>query len=795
MAKIEIVTNVTDIEVLKSKAFDPDAQGYKTLIKELIRLDVPILEVGSSSIGKSYSIREFMEEAGIRAEFLFVGTEKAEFIEGIPNLRGTSSDTAKFNYLKPYWFPDSKEIRIRLINGKNQLEQLNLTTDYSDPVMGTFKSVTQMWDAAKLNYSLVETLKEVLQKFKRTEEELKKAKVAKIKIGKFLYEDALLYLSTLQGYGNFWLILDEIDKVDKMDKDKYAPLLHIVRERELKGWKLSGMREFPEFDVKNTPDFSKRIIRLNAALLDDSVDITDTRIIAIANDIRNIETESPALYRRFVKIVIRKSLYAPKKQGKKSVATDESSDGGKTIGFDWTKWYESTRQELHKCIVVKPVPVKDKTKDKIIMLEIGKQMAAIEEKLVGFPLKEMNLQWTLGFLPDILFPGYIPAQAKSKVRNAIIDNFNEVPDPFETLFFKIVRDNFSTEYWKPLLECVHAQVDLKDNSSAFEDLGIDAKIKDIFDSKGMTRDKFTSPDVKAVDGVLAYYQKELDAVQKEYELRTKGQGKGQKSTTGGIAGAVQSALDSVSLGNSMIMQSMIDGKPTEFTRMLVSAIPFMQTRLIGSSPYITFEQATELTEEQNNGIIKFIEVVSGKSFNSENEAKEATTTVFGAIDPYKPYVIKYAVGITGKDAEDIVNGDYTKIVKEKRWEEVIEAAIANRPVIIDNTLAGMLVKQPDLKVKYYNSISSVRLIEKEIYTHLPGDIFAMMKNSCKADGLTDALKEEITDYCKKFPYQMIMLAPLVPKTTDYAGMADFMTSEGEKYKNSGTAIDYANAVI
>jgi hypothetical protein len=229
--------------------------------------------------------------------------------------------------------------------------------------------------------------------------------------------------------------------------------------------------------------------------------------------------------------------------------------------------------------------------------------------------------------------------------------------------------------------------------------------------------------------------------------------------------------------------------------MLVSAIPFMQTRLIGSSPYITFEQATELTEEQNNGIIKFIEVVSGKSFNSENEAKEATTTVFGAIDPYKPYVIKYAVGITGKDAEDIVNGDYTKIVKEKRWEEVIEAAIANRPVIIDNTLAGMLVKQPDLKVKYYNSISSVRLIEKEIYTHLPGDIFAMMKNSCKADGLTDALKEEITDYCKKFPYQMIMLAPLVPKTTDYAGMADFMTSEGEKYKNSGTAIDYANAVI
>ena len=71
----------------KGEGYNPTSQEYKDLIQEFIRLDVPILEIGSSSIGKSYSIRQFMEESGVKGEFLFVGTEKSEFIEGIPNLK------------------------------------------------------------------------------------------------------------------------------------------------------------------------------------------------------------------------------------------------------------------------------------------------------------------------------------------------------------------------------------------------------------------------------------------------------------------------------------------------------------------------------------------------------------------------------------------------------------------------------------------------------------------------------------------------------------------------------------
>ena len=108
----------------KNEVFNPDSEHYKMLIKELIRLDIPILEIGSSSIGKSYSIRQFAEEAGVASEFLFVGTEKSEFIEGIPNLKGVTGDTAKFTYLKPYWFPDKDKIRARLIKGRNELYTL-----------------------------------------------------------------------------------------------------------------------------------------------------------------------------------------------------------------------------------------------------------------------------------------------------------------------------------------------------------------------------------------------------------------------------------------------------------------------------------------------------------------------------------------------------------------------------------------------------------------------------------------------------------------------------------------------
>ncbi|MSP69833.1 MAG: hypothetical protein EXR20_06135, partial [Bacteroidetes bacterium] len=229
-----------------------NGDNYREIISELIKLDIPLLEVGSSSIGKSYSIREMLTASCIKGEFLFVGTEKSEFIEGIPNLKAitTREETAKkpsgadngtqkeevgekFNYLKPYWFPDKIEIGNRLVNGKNQIE---IITGEPKKLWENIKND----DGKTFSSGILDTLKLQLTKIYKTEDDIqaekKKNKDEKKKtafFSRYKYADAIFYLSMIQGYGNFWLILDEIDKVEEQDKDKYAPLLHIVREREL----------------------------------------------------------------------------------------------------------------------------------------------------------------------------------------------------------------------------------------------------------------------------------------------------------------------------------------------------------------------------------------------------------------------------------------------------------------------------------------------------------------------------------------------------------------------------------
>lgn len=168
----------------------PNLNGddYREIISELIKLDIPLLEVGSSSIGKSYSIREMLTTSCIKGEFLFVGTEKSEFIEGIPNLKAitTREETAKkssgadngtqkeevgekFNYLKPYWFPDKIEIGNRLVNGRNQIE--NITGEPK-----------KLWDNIKnqdgntFSSGILDTLKIELTKIYKSDDDIKKEK-------------------------------------------------------------------------------------------------------------------------------------------------------------------------------------------------------------------------------------------------------------------------------------------------------------------------------------------------------------------------------------------------------------------------------------------------------------------------------------------------------------------------------------------------------------------------------------------------------------------------------------------
>ena len=791
MAQRDLITKGVTLENLAKKAFNPDSVAYKELIKELIRLDIPILEIGSSSIGKSYSIRQFMEESGVRGEFLFVGTEKSEFIEGIPNLKAVTEGQAKFSYLKPYWFPDKNEIRGRLKNGREQIK--NLSNEDS--------TISSLWDQAKGNYSYLNQLKETLLDFKRTEEEIAKAKKSGSKItGKYVYEDALLYISTLQGYGNFWLILDEIDKVEKQDKDKYAPLLHIVRERELKGWKLSGIREFPEYDIKFVASITKRIERLDAALADETVDVTDTRIIAIANDLQTMEEESPALYRRFVKLVIRRSLY-DEKQVKLPAAPDSST----SVGYDYAKEYEMKKKELHDCIVGKEViatgQAQSKTGVKQKTVTIADQMAEIEEEKTGKPLEEMNLQWTLGFFPEILFPGGdVRSQGGEMfISNKIIEDFNDVKDPYQTLLFKILQDNFDFKYWIPLLECLYDKISIK-QATQNKAAGIGAEVDTFFADAGITRANFNSPNVKNVEQMLERYDKKLQFVESKFaesvdiqKRQLRGETIPDKVMAGVSGGTNVIGKEAIVFGNTMIEKSMEGNRPTELTKLLLSAIPFQQVRFISSSPYIPFDSARDMMEIHDNGMVGFVMKVSGKTFNNEAEAREATSNVFSLITPYRPFIVKYGIGAAPEHNEAIVNGDYAKL--KPVANDVIKKIIANRPVMIDQTVAGLLGLSKDdleLKKQYFESIANVKMLEKEVYQNLTYEVWPMIKNSNQAEGLSPALAEEVRMYCKKYPNKMKLLAgSLMDTDTKEAILKDFIIKESDVI---GVPIDLVNAI-
>ena len=61
-------------------------------ILTFIRYDIPILMAGKSSIGKSYTILEFAKQWGMPNSVLYVGSEKADNIEGLPKLVDTLSE-------------------------------------------------------------------------------------------------------------------------------------------------------------------------------------------------------------------------------------------------------------------------------------------------------------------------------------------------------------------------------------------------------------------------------------------------------------------------------------------------------------------------------------------------------------------------------------------------------------------------------------------------------------------------------------------------------------------------------
>ena len=298
------------------------------LVKQLIRYDIPFLLLGKSSIGKSYSIIEMTERWRMPKSLLYIGSEKPSNIEGLPRLTGKRAGGDTLEFYKPNWFPSTYQIERYVSNGKKIFDE------YIDKHFDGDKEGCK----SGRNYTALESIFEGLFVWEwssntTTKEGMKIAVVkgglseaflndSPMEVQRELYSDAelfkmqseaaegeevivrddvrdlCLYLSTLLGYGNFWLILDELDKVDESEQDKYAPLLHIVRERIIKEYSMRTLNEgkgagVPK-KVKAGSDYSTIKEQLDEAI-SLKMPLLDTRIIGIANATADMRTFPPFL--------------------------------------------------------------------------------------------------------------------------------------------------------------------------------------------------------------------------------------------------------------------------------------------------------------------------------------------------------------------------------------------------------------------------------------------------------------------------------------------------------------------
>ena len=314
----------------------PGRNTLKTIL-QLVRYDIPVLIVGKSSIGKSYTIIELTKKWKITNSLLYIGSEKVENIEGLAKLISSDYESGEagsdiLKFLKPYWFPNTKTITEQVARGRKIFE--NYAQNYYDKVSFQYsydilhqillslmdvnyeenstEVIVKLTDKGDNNLSKVtkpETLNSKPFTFKRTLDTVIQVETANegtlppTEAGVDELKEMCMYLCTILGYGNYWLILDELDKVDEYSQDKYAPLLHIVRERTLKNW---TMKEINDKEGLNLPQSIVKedylsVIELVNGSIDRGLPVLDTRIIGISNATIDIEE---ALFRRFCQIVM-----------------------------------------------------------------------------------------------------------------------------------------------------------------------------------------------------------------------------------------------------------------------------------------------------------------------------------------------------------------------------------------------------------------------------------------------------------------------------------------------------------
>ena len=454
------------------------------MVKNLLRYDIPFLLLGKSSIGKSYSITELAKEFRVPHSFLFIGSEKPSNIEGLPRLVGQKADTGDIlEFFKPNWFPNAPLIQKYVSNGKKL---------FDNKIIGAYTGKKEALKSGKDFYAL-NNLLEVLSKLKwessvttsQNFELINTALSTSTSLGKKLtskpvkferdiesekqitdpnelvkdeIRDINLYLSTILGYGNFWLILDELDKVDEREKDKYAPLLHIVREKHIKDYSFQTLNDgkgaMVPSKVKSGSDY--RVIKtMIDEAIKDGLPVLDGRVIGIANATSEIED---ALFRRFLHIVVEDVMMINKP--------------------------EPRLADMRRCFDA----INTKSDEKFGGTGL---LGGLEMKYIP----EINLQWQYGFFPKLLNTAdgqgnffYLNLMEKfAKLSKEASKNpqkyQNQILNATKTsALYKIVRNNFavvnqsgqemspsdSKSLRESIMDCINLQIGV--NTSVEQDI-------------------------------------------------------------------------------------------------------------------------------------------------------------------------------------------------------------------------------------------------------------------------------------------------------------------------------------
>jgi hypothetical protein len=411
---------------------------------QLIRYDIPVLILGKSSIGKSYTLIDITEKWNIPHQLLYIGSEKSENIEGIPKLTDRKENKEILEYLQPFWFPNADVITKSVKNGRVVFEKF--VSEYWDvdsikEFAPNYMNLTSIlnglshlkWDSSMINkkegkfiqkvvlidYEWIEADNEdprILNKKAFTvEKDGGSAEANDESYRKDDIADLCAYVRTALGYGNYWLILDEIDKVSDEDKDKFAPLLHIVRERTLKNFRMIDINGGKGLGIPLGKSFVdggyKSIVEDLNKLLESGESVLDTRVIAIANKTKNIEE---ALFRRFVQLIAEEVM----------IWRPEDLDKGETA--------------IEGCL----------TSVKIRMVDNGIESGS----LIPLPalyqrLDEINLQWQYNFFPKMLNSNdiqgnFFKINAIDTFDMAEHEDLNWNNEKQFTAFWQILKNNF-----------------------------------------------------------------------------------------------------------------------------------------------------------------------------------------------------------------------------------------------------------------------------------------------------------------------------------------------------------------